>query len=261
MNEKNVEMLKAEKRHDFASLLDIMRLLRSENGCPWDKEQTHATIRSNFIEETYEVVEAIDNKDAALMREELGDVLLQVVFHARISEENGEFTMDDVIHDICAKLIHRHPHIFGDVQADTSEIVLNNWEKIKTEEKKRIGLSGTLESIPPALPSLMKIQKFVKKAAKEDLAPSADAAVDKFQAAAQRLSEQTESLERTLQDLLVSSAVLAQANGIDTEELLYKTCCRITEKVRTIEEACCGDLSSITEPSRDELAKQIFYAE
>ena len=112
--------------YTVADLLEIMKILRAEDGCPWDKEQTHESIRKNLIEETYEVVEAIDNSDDALMREELGDLLLQVVFHARIAQENGYFDFDDVCNDVCKKLIIRHPHIFADVEADTSEKVLEN---------------------------------------------------------------------------------------------------------------------------------------
>ena len=157
---KDVEILLGEVKHDFSSLVRIMALLRAEDGCPWDREQTHESIRANMIEETYEVIEAIDNNDPVLLREELGDALLQIVFHARISEEAGDFNVADVIHDICAKLIHRHPHIFGNVQADTSEQVLSNWEAIKTEEKQRIGLSGTLNSIPPTTPNTSRTKCF-----------------------------------------------------------------------------------------------------
>lgn len=121
--------------YKFEDLIEIMKLLRAPNGCPWDKEQTHESIRQNFIEETYEVIEAIDTKDKELLKEELGDVLLQVVFHSEMESEIGSFNIDDVCDGICKKLIIRHPHIFADVTADTTEEVLNNWDKIKMQTK------------------------------------------------------------------------------------------------------------------------------
>ena len=133
--EEKINLLTNKKEYSFDDLVILVEVLRSEKGCPWDREQSHQSIRKDFIEETYEVIEAIDTEDPKLLREELGDVLLQVVFHARIEEESGRFTMDDVANDICAKLIHRHPHVFGTVEADTSEKVLANWEVIKSEEK------------------------------------------------------------------------------------------------------------------------------
>ena len=116
-------------------LLKIMEMLRGEGGCPWDREQTHQSIRKNMIEEAYETAEAIDLGDAVMLREELGDVLMQVVFHARISQEEGGFSFDDVCDGICKKLILRHPHIFGSVQVSDSAEVLKNWDAIKKEEK------------------------------------------------------------------------------------------------------------------------------
>ena len=111
-----IEALLNAERYTFEDLVDIVEILRAPGGCPWDREQTHASIRKDFIEETYEVIEAIDKDDKALLREELGDVMLQVVFHAQIERETGEFDINDVANDICAKLIHRHPHVFGDVK-------------------------------------------------------------------------------------------------------------------------------------------------
>lgn len=119
---------KEKESYNFDDLVAIMKLLRSPEGCPWDKEQTHSSIRQNLIEETYEAIEAIDTQDTALLKEELGDVLLQVVFHAEMESEKGAFSIDDVCDGICKKLIVRHPHIFSDVQADTSETVLKNWD-------------------------------------------------------------------------------------------------------------------------------------
>lgn len=165
MNDK--EKLTGESRHDFASLRLLTEVLRSPEGCPWDREQDHKSIRNDLIEECYEVVEAIDNDDPTLLQEELGDVLFQVLFHARIEEEKGTFTIDDVIHDICAKMIHRHPHVFGEVQADTSEKVLANWEVIKKAEKSRKTAKESMAAVPPMLPALMRAQKVAGKAMKD----------------------------------------------------------------------------------------------
>ena len=233
---KDVEILLSEKKHNFDSLVRIMALLRSENGCPWDREQTHESIRANMIEETYEVIEAIDNNDAVLLREELGDALLQIVFHSRISEEAGDFCVDDVIHDVCAKLIHRHPHIFGDVQADTSEAVLNNWEAIKTEEKHRIGLSGTLKSVPPALPALMRAQKMVKKSIKAGITPVTEAVLSGAASDLEGLrdaavSENTEQMERNMSRMLWHLSALAQMHGLDAEKLLSEQCVSYISRV------------------------------
>ena len=137
MYKAKIEALKRKSEYSISDLVEIMEILRSPGGCPWDREQTHKSIRRNLIEETYEVVEAIDKDDKTLMCEELGDLMLQVVFHARMAEEDGDFTLDDVADGICKKLILRHPHIFSDVKADTTEQVLTNWDNIKKEESIR----------------------------------------------------------------------------------------------------------------------------
>ena len=131
-----------------------MRLLRAPGGCPWDREQTHSSIRRNFLEETYEVLDAIDHDDAHGMCEELGDVLMQVAFHAQIETERGRFTMADVVNGVAQKLVYRHPHVFGDVQADTSQQVLNNWEVLKRREKGQRSTADAVEAVPHTLPAL-----------------------------------------------------------------------------------------------------------
>ena len=128
-------LLEKTTPYTFEDLVTVVELLRSEGGCPWDMEQTHKSIRNDFIEETYEVIEAIDTEDPVLLREELGDVLLQVVFHARIEQEKDVFGMEEVSNDICAKLIHRHPHVFGTVEVENSAEVLKNWEAIKGDTR------------------------------------------------------------------------------------------------------------------------------
>lgn len=146
-------------------LIDIMKALRSENGCPWDREQTYESLKKYMIEETYEYLEAVDLKSKEKMLEELGDVLLQVIFHATIAAENGDFTIEDVINRICDKLIHRHPHVFGNVKADTSGEVLKNWEEIKKKEKGLKNQTSVLQDVPKNLPALMRSYKVQQKAA------------------------------------------------------------------------------------------------
>ena len=151
-------MVHFEYAHAYGveDLKRIVKILRSPEGCPWDREQTHESIRSNFLEETHEAIEAINNGDVPALREELGDVLMQVTLHTQIATELGEFTFDDVVDEVCRKLIVRHPHVFGNVQADTSEQVLANWEVIKSEEKERVTVTDKLRAIPPMLPALMQ---------------------------------------------------------------------------------------------------------
>jgi tetrapyrrole methylase family protein/MazG family protein len=158
--------LSTENNHDFSSLVDIVALLRSDIGCPWDRAQDHHSIRENLIEEAYEVVEGIDNDDPASLREELGDLMLQAVFHARIEEENGAFDMNDVIGDICDKLIRRHPHIFTDsdklIRRDGE--IIYDWDEIKAAEKSGAAAEKVSPySIPPSLPALMKSDKIQSK--------------------------------------------------------------------------------------------------
>ncbi len=146
-------------------LIDIMKLLRSKEGCPWDREQTHESLKKYLIEETYEYLEVVDLDDKARMCEELGDVLLQIVFHAQIAEENGDFNIADVINGVCEKMIHRHPHVFGDVSAETSSQVLKNWEEIKKREKGVKDQTSVLQDVPKNLPALMRSYKVQQKAA------------------------------------------------------------------------------------------------
>ncbi len=152
--------------YTVSDLVDIIAILRAPGGCPWDREQTHESIKKNFIEETYEVVEAINKKSIPLLREELGDVLLQIVLHTQMETEKGNFTFDDVCDEICKKLIVRHPHVFGDVTVSSTGEVLSNWDAIKMQTKKQKTVSDSIESVPRELPALMRAQKIQHKAAK-----------------------------------------------------------------------------------------------
>jgi len=152
-------------KYEFKDLLDIMKILRSEKGCPWDREQNHESLKKYLIEETYEVLEAIDLKDKDKLCEELGDVLLQIVFHAEIASERGDFDINDVITAICRKMVLRHTHVFGDAKAATPDEVVDNWEAIKKKEKGIKTHTGVLKDIPANLPALMRSYKVQQKAA------------------------------------------------------------------------------------------------
>ena len=153
-----------KSNYSIDDLIEIVKLLRGEGGCPWDREQTHESIKADFIEETCEAIEAIDLKDTELLREELGDVLLQVVFHCRLEEEVGSFRFEDICDGICKKLIVRHPHVFGSVQADNTDQVLKNWDAIKMQTKGQESYTDTLTSVAKSLPALMRAQKVGKRA-------------------------------------------------------------------------------------------------
>jgi len=152
-------------KYSFSDLLEIIKILRGENGCPWDREQTHESIKKYLIEETYEVLEVIDLGDKKRVCDELGDLLLQIVFHAQIAQEEGDFTIDDVVTGICRKMISRHTHVFGDEKAENSDEVLTNWEKIKKKEKGIRSQTDVLKDVPSNLPALMRSYKVQQKAA------------------------------------------------------------------------------------------------
>ena len=230
-NEK-VNIILSKERYDFNDLCLILEILRGEGGCPWDREQTHESIRKNFIEETYEVIEAIDNKDTKLLREELGDVMLQVVFHAQMEKELGTFDMNDVANDVCSKLVHRHPHIFGDVNADTSQEVLSNWEAIKNIEKSRETVYDKLASVPAMMPALMRAGKVSKKSGEfKELSNSE--ILSKIHLATEEINKNSDNIPgEKLGELLFLISALAEKSGIDAEESLFKTTNKFVEKYK-----------------------------
>ena len=220
-----ISALKHKPTYTLEDLLAVTRILRSENGCPWDREQDHHSIRSALIEETYEVIEAIDNEDATLLREELGDLLFQIVFHAQIESERNCFTVNEVIHDITAKMVHRHPHVFGDVNVADSAEVLTNWEVIKTAEKQRNTLVDKLRAIPPMLPALMRASKVGKKigqAEGEDAAALLDALELQIAQARRALSLEETDPNCVVGQLLMRTTDLSRALGVNAEYALSK---------------------------------------
>lgn len=258
--EKIDYLLSREKgSYTFDDLVLIMELLRSPGGCPWDIEQNHHSIRNDLIEETYEVVEAIDRDDPVHLREELGDVLLQVVFHARIEDEVGRFTVYDVANDICEKLIYRHPHVFGQVHVDGSEQVLSNWEKLKGVEKQaeRVTLTDQLRAIPAMEPALMRAQKVGKKAACFDFA-DADEVYAKLseeiaEVRAASASGDGAAVEEELGDLLLTVTSLARKLGVKSEEALMHATDKFIDRFERVEHAVRARGQNMADLSMTEL--------
>ena len=251
--EEKIKVLLEKERYGFEDLVEVVTVLRSDIGCPWDREQTHKSIRKDFIEETYEVIEAIDTEDPELLREELGDVLLQVVFHADIEKDEGRFCIDDVANDICAKLIHRHPHVFGNVEANTTEKVLSNWEKIKSDEKERKTVTDKLRAIPPMLPALMRAEKVGKKASCFDFGDR-EQVMDKVCEELCELNEAIEqgnmtNVEEEMGDLLLTVTSLCRKLGIEPEVALNKATDKFINRFETLENAVIAagkDINSMT---------------
>lgn len=229
-----------KEKYNIEDLLSIMKLLRKE--CPWDKEQTHVSIRKNFIEEVYEVAEAIDLDDKGLLLEELGDVLLQIVFHTEMEQELGNFDFDDVCNRICTKLILRHPHIFADVTAKTTDEVLSNWDNIKRREKNQQTHAEVLQSVPVTLPALMRSEKVQSRAAKIGFDfPTLDDALQSLYSEVDELTEAVESKDpehvfEELGDLLFSAVNVARFTHIDSENALTKACEKFMHRFSRVEQ-------------------------
>ncbi len=237
--EEKIKELCGKASYDFADLLDVVEILRSPGGCPWDIEQDHKSIREDFIEETYEVIEAIDTENPTLLCEELGDVMLQVVFHTQIEKEKGVFTFDDVTTGICTKLIHRHPHVFSDLSVSSSGEVLSNWEKIKSDEKQRLTVTDKLRAIPPQLPALMRAAKVGKKAKCFDFA-NADEVLLKLDEEKAELIEAigtdcADSIEEEMGDLLLTVTSLCRKLGIKPENALNRATDKFIDRFEAIE--------------------------
>lgn len=251
---------KNKAKYGYNDLLEIMDILRGEGGCPWDREQTHDSIRKNFIEEVYEACEAIDLRNNTMLCEELGDVLLQVVFHADMARDEGAFDMEDVCDGICKKLILRHPHIFGDVVAETSEKVLENWDAIKMVEKGQKSHSDAILSVAKSLPALMYAEKVQKKAKKAGFDwPDINGALDKID---EEKAELVKAMKgegdpfEELGDLLFSVVNAARFLHIDPEEALERASAKFVKRFCAMEKAADRDLGDMTLEEMDRLWEQ-----
>ena len=236
-------MVNFQKEHySYEDMLAIMRILRAPGGCPWDAEQTHESIRRNFLEETCEAVEAIDNHDMPALCEELGDVLMQ-----------------DVIDGLCRKLVYRHPHVFSDVKVANSEEVLSNWEALKRREKAQRSTADAIDAVAKTLPALWRAEKMESKAAKAGFAwpEGSDGALRKLEEEVGELRSAVESgsvdgrhgVREEVGDVLFMAAQVAQSHGVDPEAALHAACDKFARRFRGVEEGADGTpLTELTEP-------------
>ncbi len=242
----------SKESYTFDDLLAIVRYLRSPDGCPWDRAQTHASVRKNLLEEAYEVAEGIDRDDAAILREELGDHLFQALFHAVIEEERGRFTAEDVLTDICRKMIFRHPHIFGGSSADGKEEALSAWEAAKKQEKHQKTVSEALYALPITLPALMYAEKMAGKVARVGFTyDSAKEAGEKVEEEWRELAAAKTQKEREEEygDMLFALANYGRLLGLDAEECLLAASRKFRTRFEKTEAALLaekGDLSQCT---------------
>lgn len=250
-----------KETYDIGDLLRIMEILRSGEGCPWDRQQTHASIRQNFIEETYEVAEAIDNADTEALCEELGDVLMQIVFHCQIEKEKGSFGFSEICDGLCKKLIVRHPHVFGDRAAYSADYAFRRWDEIKAETKGQKTGTDTLMAVPKTLPALMRSAKLQKRAAKAlGLSHDVDRAFRNLDGEVAELKEATagDDFSRQREELgnvLFAAVQVAEALGAEPEECLSGSCERFTQRFSFAEEKAAGEGKSLRDLSPEELEK------
>ncbi len=206
-NEKSKAELSKQTRYDLDDLIRITAYLRAPDGCPWDKEQTHKSVRKCVIEEAYEVAEAIDCESDAMLREELGDLLFQAVFHAQLATERASFDFQDVVCDVAKKMVERHPHVFGEVKAENTASALQTWDAQKRKEKKQKDTADAMNAVAKTLPSLMRAQKLIRKAKDTPCAVCGDASYD---------------TPEKIADALFHLCACANDLGLDCEQLLYE---------------------------------------
>jgi len=247
--------------YDVSDFRKIIEVLRAPGGCPWDIEQTHESLRRNLLEEAYEVCEAIDQNDRLHLREELGDLLLQIIFHARIEEEKGNFDLDDVADASCRKLIFRHPHVFGDVDVSGSAEVLKNWDELKRKEKAQSTIVKTMTDVAESLPALWRAEKIQGKAKKVGFDwPEVGGAMDKLH---EELSELQQALaegdkahiEEELGDLLFAAVNVARFTDIDPEVALHKSCEKFIGRFDYVETEATKSGKELKDMSLEEMDK------
>ena len=230
-----------KEKYNVYDLVDILRCLRSEGGCPWDIEQTHESIKKNLIEETYETIEAINKNDPDMLREELGDVLMQVIFHTQIENEKGVFNIDDVADENCKKLIERHPHVFGEIKADTVDDVLTNWDAIKRKTKGQKTTSDAMDSVPRELPALMRADKIQSKASKAGFDwKEIDGAFEKLSEETNELKQAIDSKNQSdisdeLGDVLFSVVNISRFIDVDSEQALTDATDKFIKRFKFVE--------------------------
>ena len=254
-------MVNFERKETYSlqDLIEILRILRAPGGCPWDRAQTHLSDRRNFLEEAYEAAEAFDRDDPALMCEELGDMLMQVLFNIHIEEDACRFTTDDVTDHICKKLIFRHPHGFGTAAADTSEEVLVNWEALKRQEKGQQTTADAMDAVARSLPALWRADKLQSKAAKAGFEfADVSGALDKLDEEMRELREAVErgtNFSEELGDVLFAAVKAGRFLNVDPEDALNATCEKFIARFRRVEEACASRGAELSSLPLDELTR------
>lgn len=238
-----------KERYTLDDFREIVAILRHPGGCPWDQVQTHKSIRRNLLEETYELLEGIDTEDLDLMEEELGDVLMQVLFHASIEEDAGHFTIDDVADRACKKLIFRHPHVFGDTHVECVEQELSIWDDLKREEKQHSCYTDTLNAVARTLPATWRAEKLQKKAAKAgfdwpDISGQLSKTEEEFSEVKEALSEGEQGhIEEEIGDLLFAVVNLARRAGVDPEFALHAANEKFLHRFAATESLLEGDMA------------------
>lgn len=241
-------------------LVDLIGVLRSENGCPWDREQTHATLRPNMVEEAYEAIDAINDNDMKHLKEELGDVLLQVILHSQIAKEEGAFDIEDVAKGLHDKIIHRHPHVFGDVKVNSSEEALLSWDKIKKEEKSH--RKSAMDGVSKSQSALMSAQKISKKAVKYGFEwPDEDTLYECIESEFKEFKEAAKEgdkahMEDEMGDILFAVVNLARWNKIDAEQALIQANQKFMTRFRKMEELAVKPLEEYSFEEYDRLWKK-----
>lgn len=245
---------------EFKELVEVIARLRAKDGCQWDREQTHSTLRPNMIEEAYEAVDAIDDNDLKHLQEELGDVLLQVLLHSQIASEEGAFSIEDVSRELKEKLIHRHPHVFGNVKVNSTDDILNNWDKLKAEEKTH--RKSAMDGISKAQSALMSAQKISKRAVKTGFEwPNEKSLYDCIYSEFEEFKEaeaegDREHMEEEYGDILFATVNLARWNKIDAEQALLKANKKFMKRFRKMEELATKPLNDYSFKEYDALWKQ-----
>ena len=246
-----------KQQYGYEDLLEIIRLLRSEGGCPWDKAQTHQSIRRGLLEEAYEAAEAIDNDDPVLLKEELGDVLMQVVFHADIESDAGRFTIDDVCDGVVKKLLFRHPHVFGSACEDSPESVLVSWDKLKRQEKGQKTVADSMDSVARSLPGLWRAEKLQSKAASAGFEwPDVQGALDKLEeevAELRRAVEEGGDVPEELGDVLFAAVKVGRFCACDPEDAVNGTCEKIIRRFRAVENGAAAQGREVSQLSLEEM--------
>ena len=244
-------------QYGYEDLLEIIRLLRSEDGCPWDKAQTHQSIRRGLLEEAYEAAEAIDSDDPVLLKEELGDVLMQVVFHADIESDAGRFTIGDVCDGVVKKLLFRHPHVFGSECEDSPESVPVSWDKLKRQEKGQKTVADSMDSVARSLPGLWRAEKLQSKAASAGFEwPDVQGALDKLEeevAELRRAVEEGGDVPEELGDVLFAAVKVGRFCACDPEDAVNGTCEKFIRRFRAVENGAAAQGREVSQLSLEEM--------